>query len=90
MNAPLPKLTPAHSQKIDQFHASVSEMLDRYIAGIEIDMNRHAIKHGPMPEERAVYDITRILARDVTPEMLAGMTALAIVRGVAKKRKGKG
>lgn len=90
MSAPLPKMTPAHSQKVDQFHASVVELLDRYIKGIEVDMNRHAVKHGPMPEERAVYDLTRILVRDVPPEMLAGITALAIVRGVAKKRQGKG
>lgn len=90
MSAPLPKLTPAHSQKVDQFHASVVELLDRYIAAIELDMNRHAVKHGTMPEERAVYDLTRVLIRDLPPEMLAGMTALAIVRGVARKRRGKG
>lgn len=90
MTAPLPKLSPQMSEKVDRFYMSTCEMLDRYIGAFEVDMNRHAVKHGPMPEERAVYDMAKILARDLTPEMLAGITAAAIVRGIAKKRQGKG
>jgi hypothetical protein len=86
----LPPLPPGQQQHVDQFHASCSEVLDRYVAGFELDMNRHAIKHGPMPPERALTDLTRILARDVPANMLAGITAMAILRGIAKKREGKG
>lgn len=90
MSAPIPQLPPGYEQKVDQFHASCVELLNRYISGVELDMNRHAVKHGPIPEARAVYDLTRMLARDVPANMLAGITALAIVRGIAKKREGKG
>lgn len=90
MNAPLPPITPETQSKLDQFAASCSEILDAYINGVQLDMNRHAVKHGPPPEERALWDLTHLLARDVPPEMLAGITALAIIRGIARKRQGKG
>jgi hypothetical protein len=90
MSAPLPPITPDQQSKIDQFHSACSEVLDAYLAGVQIDMNRHAVKHGLMPEERAVFDLALLLSRDVPREMLAGITALAIIRGIARKRKGKG
>lgn len=86
----LPSLPPAQQQRADQFHASCSEILDRYIAGFELDLNRHAVKHGVMPPERMLMDVTRILAKDVPANMLAGLAALAIIRGIAKKKEGKG
>lgn len=69
-------------------------MLDRYIAGVEMDMNRHAVKHGPMPPERMVFDFTRILNQQVAKGELnlnavLGMLSVAISRGIAKKRQGK-
>ena len=90
MTAPIPPLSPAQQQKADQFHSACVELLDAYINGIELDLNRHAVKHGPAPEERTLFDLTRILVKDVPPNMLAGLTALAIIRGIAKKRQGKG
>lgn len=91
----LPPLDPYTQQRVDQFHAGCVELLDRYIRSVEIDQNRHAVKHGPMPEERAVVDFTRILTAQVrsgelTVETLCGMVAVAIMRGIARKRKGKG
>lgn len=86
----LPPLSPEQQGKLDQFHAACSELLDRLIKGYEVDFNRHAVKHGAMPEDRAVFDMARLLAQDVPPNMLAGITAMAIVRGIAKKRGGKG
>lgn len=90
MPTPLPPLPPGQQQQLDQFHASVSEVLDRYVKGFEMDANRHAVKHGAMPEDRMLADVTRILARDVPANMLAGIAALAIIRGIARKRQGKG
>lgn len=99
---PLPPLGPDLQAKVDQFHAGVTNLLDRYIAGFETDMNRHAVKHGPMSEDRAIFDIAQLLASQaelaratnnadgIPPNMLAGMLAAAIVRGIAKKRKGQG
>lgn len=92
---PLPPLLPQQQQKIDQFHAGCTEMLDRYISSVEMDMNRHAVKHGPMPEERLVFDFTRILNQQVAKgelnlNALCGMMAVAIARGIAKKKAGKG
>lgn len=89
----LPPLLPDMQQKVDQFHAGVSEILDRYIAGVEIDMNRHAVKHGPMPPERMVFDFARILSRQVATgelniESLCGMVAVAVERGIARRRRG--
>lgn len=77
-------------------------LLENYLSGFERDMNRHAVKHGRMPEERAVHDITRLLVTQVKQaeisngteglpvNMLAGMLAAAIVRGIARKKAGKG
>ena len=91
----LPPLPPQQQTKVDEFHAGMTEMLDRYIAGIEIDMNRHAVKHGQMPQERMVFDLTRIFtmqlrSHELTEEALCGMVAVAIARGIAKKKGGKG
>lgn len=90
----LPPLSPQQQTKIDEFHAGMVEMLDRYVAGVEIDMNRHAVKHGQMPEERMVFDLTRILSKQVgtgelTQQSMCGMVAVAIARGIAKKRGGR-
>ena len=92
----LPTLTPAQQQRVDQFHAGMTEMFDRYVAGVELDMNRHAVKHGPMPPERMVYDFTRVLMAQVrdsgnplNTEAICGMLAVAISRGITTKKKGK-
>jgi hypothetical protein len=90
----LPALSPQQQQAVDQFHAGASEMLDRYVHSVEMDMNRHAIKHGPMPPERFVFDFSRILVAQVRSgelkvEALASMVAVAIQEGVVRKRKGK-
>ena len=90
MTRELPKLSPQMQAKTDQWHAACEELLDRYISGVEIDMNRFAVKHEAMPEDRALLDLSRILAKDVPPNMLAGITALAIIRGIARKGRGKG
>lgn len=69
-------------------------MLDRYAAAVELDMNRHAVKHGPMPQDRMVYDFTQVLygqlnSGELKPSALCGMVAMAISREIVKKRKGK-
>jgi hypothetical protein len=91
----LPPLSPQQQQKMDQFYAGCAEMLDRYIHGVEMDMNRHAVKHGPMPVERMVFDMTRILATQVNKGELnlqstVGMLVVGISRAIEGKRKGKG
>jgi len=86
----LPKAPPQLVAKMGQLLASCSELLDRYVHGFELDMNRHAVKHGPMSDAEAHWHITKIIAKDVPPNMLAGMAAAAIVRGIAGKRKGRG
>ena len=91
----LPPLTPQQQSKVDQFYAGSSEMLDRYIHSVEMDMNRHAVKHGPMPTDRLVFDFTRILNQQVAKGELnlnsvLGMLSVAISRGIEGKRKGKG
>lgn len=75
---------------MDQLFASCSELLDRYIAGVEIDLNRHAVKHGSMSETQAHYHVTKLLATALPANMLAGVAAAAIVRGIWAKQKGKG
>jgi hypothetical protein len=95
MTAPLPKIPPGQQSQMDQFYASCEQMLDRYLHGFEMDMNRHAVKHGKMPDERAHYDMTRIFvtqmkAGELPMNMALGILAAAIVRGIAKKREGKG
>ncbi|HEX2616355.1 MAG TPA: hypothetical protein VHL57_02370 [Flavobacteriales bacterium] len=77
-------------QQVDEFHGKCAEILDRYVHGIEMDMNRHAVKHGPMEEARAVHDMTKMLIRDVPHNMLAGLLALAILRLIGKKARGQG
>lgn len=91
----IPALSPEQQGKIDQFHAGCAEMLDRYIHGVEMDMNRHAVKHGPMPPERMVFDMTRIITTQVNKgelnlQSVVGMLVVAISRGIEGKRKGKG
>jgi hypothetical protein len=93
----LPPLSPERQAKIDQFYAGSIEMLDRYIAVVELDMNRHAVKHGQMPIERMVYDLTRIMVAQIhdensplTVEGVVGMLTVAISRGITAKRKGRG
>lgn len=95
MSKPLPPLHPAQQSKVDEFLAGMEQLMDRFIAGFEMDANRHAVKHGPMPEDRMVFDVTRILAMQVrtgelTVNSLCGLLALSIVRGIAKKRQGRG
>lgn len=99
MDAPvtkeLPALPASIQQKADQFHAACEEILDRYLRGFELDMNRHAVKHGAMDPTRAHNDITRILTRqmnsgELPANMVTGLLAEAIIRGIAKKREGKG
>jgi hypothetical protein len=95
MPKPLPPIDPGLQAKIDQFHGSCVEILDRYVAGFETDMNRHAVKHGPMDETRAHNDLTRIYARQVASgelpvNMVCGLLAEAVLRGIAAKKKGKG
>lgn len=91
----LPKPPPGLVMKMDQLRAGCDQLLDRYIAGFEIDMNRHAVKHGPMDPTEAHWHVTKILTQqvglhDLSLEMLAGMVASAIVRGIAGKAKGRG
>lgn len=95
MSKELPRLSPETQTKADQFHGACSELLDNYVHGFEMDFNRHAVKHGPMDETRAHYDITRLLTIQVQNgqlpmSMAMGILSEAIIRGVAKKRGGKG
>lgn len=90
MTNPVPPLHPNLQRQVDHFAASTAELLDRYTHSFEMDANRHAVKHGRMARERMVYDMTRILARDVPANMLAGIAAEAIVRSIERKRQGKG
>lgn len=85
----IPNLPPEQQHGIDQFHGFCIQILDRYLHGFEMDMNRHAVKHGPMDPTRAHSDLTRILSRDVPHNMLGGLLAEAILRGISTKRKGK-
>lgn len=86
----LPPPPPDLVLKMDKLYAASSELLDRYIAGFHIDMNRHAVKHGEMSETQAHYHLTKILAATIPANMLAGVAAAAIVRGIAGKAKGRG
>ncbi len=91
---PLPPLEPGRQQQVDQFHANCVQVFDRYLHGVEMDMNRHAVKHGPMDAGRAHTDLTRILAKqiksgEIPANMVAGLLAEAVLRGVASKGKGR-
>jgi hypothetical protein len=86
----LPPPPPELVLKMDQLYAASSELLDRYVSGVNIDLNRHAVKHGSMSDTQAHYHLTKILAREVPANMLAAMAAAAILRGIAGKAKGKG
>lgn len=91
MTAELPPLSPKMQADLDQFYAGMNEMLDRYIDGIALDMRRHAVKHGPMPDDRAVYDLARIFTKqindgDLTIPALSGLAALSIVRFVRGRK----
>jgi len=90
MAKPLPPLPPEQQQRVEKFHDQCSTILDRYVHGVEMDMNRHAVKHGPMPRDRAHYDVTMLLMKDLDAANLAGLLSEAILRGIAKKREGKG
>lgn len=90
MTNPLPPLPPQVVQKLDEFHASCEQVLDGYVHGFEMDMNRHAVKHGAMDDARAVNDFTRILLKDVPHNMLGGLLAVAILRLIKRKAKGRG
>lgn len=94
---PIPALPPAQQQRIERLKADCSAVLDGYIGGFERDMNRHAVKHGPMDPARAHADVTRILIQQVADpansldwNMVAGLLSEAILRGVGAKTKGKG
>lgn len=91
MNKP-PKPPPHLVAQMDSLHAACNELLDRYVNGFSIDMNRHAVKHGPMDPAEAHWHLAKILAREFREDqnMLAGITAAAIQRGIAGKAKGKG
>lgn len=94
----LPPLPPSIRERAATFHAICAEGLDRYVHGFEMDANRHAIKHGAMDETRMHNDMSRILLvqlrsgdiREFNDEVVVGMLAEAIIRGIAKKREGKG
>ncbi len=95
MTKQLPPLPPGLRDKVVQYRLACAEILDRYLHGFEMDANRHAVKHGPMDEDRMHNDLTRILTMqmnqgDLPANMLAGLLAEAIIRGIAKKREGKG
>jgi hypothetical protein len=90
MPKPLPTPPPELVYKMDQLLAACSDMLNRYVHGFEMDMNRHAVKHGPMSDAEAHWHVTKILAKDVPPNMLAGLAAAAIVRGIKAKTRGEG
>ena len=93
----LPTLPPQVQQQVDQFHAGMTEVFGRYLHSVEMDANRHAVKHGPMPEERMVWDLTRLLVAQVSDQgnalnlkAVCGMLSVAICQGIERKRKGKG
>lgn len=90
MSTELPKPPPHLVAQMDALHAACNELLDRYVEGFNLDMNRHAVKHGPMDPTQAHWHMTKILAKDVEPNMLAGIAAAAIVRRIAGKARGKG
>jgi hypothetical protein len=90
MPTELPPPPPELVMQMDKLYATCSELLDRYISGFNIDLNRHAVKHGSMSETQSHYHLTKVLASQVPPNMLAGIAAAAIVRGIAGKAKGKG
>lgn len=94
MSTELPPLTPAMQSKVDQHMAGAEEVMNAYLNGFERDMNRHAVKHGPMPEDRMVFDLSRLLSRQVVAgdlpiNSVCSLLALAIVRGIAKRKQGK-
>lgn len=85
--------TPEHTAKADQFHGMCDQLLDHYVAAIGFDMDKYVHKHGqPMDMTYAHNDISRVLAREkqLTPGVLAGMVAAAILKEIEKKRRGKG
>ena len=86
----LPPPPPELVAEMDRFHAACEEIFDRYVSGFNIDLNRHMVKHGQISDTEAHYHLTKILAGSVQPNMLAGIAATAIVRGIGAKRKGKG
>lgn len=90
VSAPLPPLAPGQEQKITEFAENCNTVLDSYVKGFELDLNRHAVKHGQMPQNRAVNDLTVILIRDVPHNMLAGLLATAILRMINRKVQGRG
>lgn len=84
--------TPEHTAKADRFHAMCEELLDHYVGAIGHDMNVYAEKTGKaMDMTFAHNDVSRVLARakELTPGVLAGMVAAAILRDIEKTRKGK-
>lgn len=87
MPTELPKPPPDLVIKMDKLHADCEDLLDRYIAGFQIDLNRHAVKHGSMSDTQAHWHLTKILASQVPANMLAGIAAAAIVRGMKGKRR---
>lgn len=85
--------TPEHTAKADQFHQMCKQLFEHYVGAIEHDMNVHAEKTGkPMDFTYAHNDVTRVLARaqELTPGVLAGIVAAAILREIEKKGRGRG
>lgn len=69
------------------------QLLDHYVDAISNDMDNFVHKHHKsMDMTYAHNDISRVLAREeqLTAGVLAGMVAAAILKEIAKKRKGKG
>lgn len=94
---PIDPLPPGLQSKVEQFYSSTRELVGRWLSGFEIDFNRHAVKHGPIPADRAVFDMTKLFVTQVndpdnplTLEMLAGGMAYSIVGGITAKAKGRG
>lgn len=90
MSKELPTLPPGLKEKIERFYLECDTILDSYVRGFELDMNRHAVKHGAMEDARAVNDLARILARDVPHAMMAGLLATAILKLIKRKKQGLG
>lgn len=84
--------TPEHTAKADQFHEMCNRLFEHYVSAIGTDMDNHTRKTGkPMDLTYAHNDVTRLLHREqqLTPGVLAGMVAAAILKEIGKQKRGK-
>lgn len=84
--------SPEHTAKADGFHAMCEELLEHYVSAIGHDMDNYVRKYGKsMDMTFAHNDVTRVLVREptLTPGVLAGIAAAAILKEIEKKRRGK-